>query len=278
MQQAEVHRHTEPRVRHRVVAEHHGVFVGPEVAQPGLDEVVEGRERLGACRREPARTVAAEEAHPLCLEAVELGAHLGVDVVFDRLPGRRQPESRSALRRRLAVVGVEAELAALRPCGRHEQACALAHVPVEAVHDELRGLPPLGPGGEVSLARHEAPRRQDARAELAHQAPRGPRRRVDRLEVTAREPRIRQRRTIAARLDERAPLAQLARPMPQGRQVEVRLLPVRGSTPEHRRVLDEHDRAAVVERRAELFGSEPAGRDGRHAPTLRCVLARRLTA
>ena len=254
VQQAEVHRHAQTCVGHGVVAEHHGVFVRPEVVESGLDEVVEGGERLSPRRRELARPVAPEKVDAVGFESIEFGAHLDINVIFNGQPRSGQPERDGTLRRRLSVVGVEAELATLGPRGRHKQASALAHFAVEAIHDQLCRLAACGPGGELFFVRHEPPRRQDACAELAHQVPRSPRRRVDRLEVLVCQPGILQRRAVTARLDVRAPVTQLARTVPQRREVEVRLLPMGGAAAKHRCVLDEHDRPAVVERGAELPG------------------------
>ena len=59
---------------------------------------------------------------------------------------------------------------------------------------------------------------------------------------------------------QRAAVAELARPLPQRDEVQVRLLPVRRAAPEHLVVLEQQDAPAVVERRPQLLGGEPAGR------------------
>lgn len=57
MQQPQIERHAQARVRHDAVAREHRVLERPEVAQPHVEEVVEGGERLLSRHRDASRAV-----------------------------------------------------------------------------------------------------------------------------------------------------------------------------------------------------------------------------
>ena len=121
-------RRAQQGVRHRPVAAEHGVLERAEVAEPRLDEVGERGLRLGRRGREAARAVVADQpTGPSRLPPVEVGAHLGVDVVLLRPERLGQAERRGALRRRVPVVVVVVPAAALGLVAAHEDAGALAH-------------------------------------------------------------------------------------------------------------------------------------------------------
>ena len=87
MQETQVERHREQGVCHRPVGGEHRVLVRAEVRQTLVDEVPQRLLRLVRRDGEPTGPVAPDggQVHP-----IEVGAQLGVDVVFFRLPRPRQ--------------------------------------------------------------------------------------------------------------------------------------------------------------------------------------------
>ena len=77
VEQAEVQRRRQQRVRHPRVAREHRVLVGAEGRQPVVDEVVERGQRLRPGGGEPPRPVPARRTRlPVALPPVEVGADL----------------------------------------------------------------------------------------------------------------------------------------------------------------------------------------------------------
>ena len=137
VEQAEVHRGRQQRVRHPRIGRQHRVLVRAERGQPVLDELLQRRLGLAPGGREPPRTVAADEGHvTVTFPAVEVAAHLVVDVVLARPPGRFHRQRRRALGWWLAVVGVEVPAPPARLAGVHQDAVAAPDVAVEVLHDQ----------------------------------------------------------------------------------------------------------------------------------------------
>ncbi len=262
----EVHRHAEERVRHRPVVRQRGVLERTEVAEAHRDEVVE--RTLGFVRRhrEATGVVAADEpGGAVPLPPVQVVPHLVVDVVLVRPPRLGQPEGRRTLRRRLAVLVVEAELPADRLAVAQQPALAAPDTLVVVLHAEPTRA--LGrPLRELVLVGDEPAARQDhgVPAPVPDLRAEGAGRRVDHLEVVA----ARQCFAEGVDLDVLGTVTEFADAVAQGAQPEVGLRPVDGAGGEELACLDDEGRAAVVERRTVLAGQDQATTFGGHGWTV----------
>ena len=274
LQQPQIQRHRQQRVGHPAVLGHDRVLVPTEVRQPVPDEVGQGRQRLRARGREQPRTVLTEELTPSPSSRSRSSRTAASMSSSPGHTGSGSPSVRSALRRRLAVLGVEVPPAADRFSAVHQQPDPAPVVAVEVLHQKSFPAPTVGPGGELGPARAEAPGRQSLDVALVgqpvDQVQRRPRRRLDDLQ---RSCDLGQPRAVGVRPQVRTALPELGRPVSHRRQHQVRLLAVEPSSAEHRGRLDQqHVGVGVVEEVwSELVAEEPPHHHRSPPPPLRPV-------
>lgn len=256
---------------HRGVGREHRVLVAAEVAETVRDEAPERGQRLPPGDGEAARAVAADERDlPVTLPAVEVVAHLVVDLVLGRAVRGGHLQGRTTPWRRLAVVVVEVP----RPPGGlvtvHEQLVATADPPVEALHPQTAARVLLRPRLELRLRQQEAAGREDVDpVPCGHEVQRGAGGRVaDRQAVAAAtEPRLRQPVRVGLGLYVADPVTQFGRPVPHRGEDQMGLGPVEAASAQHGPGLDHQDGgvcvrpavAGVQEVGAELVPEEPVG-------------------
>ncbi len=140
---------------------------GPE---PVRHEALEGRQRLAPGHGEDARTVDADGGDDaLARPAVQVVAHLGVDVVLARPVGRWHVETLHAPGRGLAVLLVEGPPTADRPVALDEQVEPLPLEAVEVLHAQL--APVARPPREVAAGQAVARRRVDGLDQAGSEEP-----------------------------------------------------------------------------------------------------------
>ena len=85
VEETQVHRRREQRVRHPRITGHHRVLVRAEGGESVVDEVIEKSERLSAGRGKSAWAAGAQETHlSISLPAIQILPHLLVDLVLLR--------------------------------------------------------------------------------------------------------------------------------------------------------------------------------------------------
>lgn len=255
MQQPEVHRHTQTGMAHLAVAEQGGILKRAEIGQSCLNEVGESRERFGTGGRKLTWAIVTDElGAAFGLHSVEVASHLRIDLVFYRPISLRQPQAHRIFGWRLAIVVIEVEAPTLRLETVHEHPCRSSTLAIVLIHQQPLATASLSPALKVRFRSYESAAGQDGSAQLLDQPPRPPRGWVDYFERAAGE-------HVAVVLCREVldPIAELGGPVTQSAQNEVRFSPVIRAPRQHRLCLDEHDRPAVVEVRAELVGEQKAG-------------------
>jgi hypothetical protein len=142
VQDAEIERHGQQRMRHRPVLTHDGVLVAAEAREAVIDEAVERTFGLVGCDGEQPRAVVADGWQ---LHAVEIMPDLLIDVVFARLVGLRNIKCCLIFRWWLAVVFVVVPAAVDRLVAIHQYVEPAALAAVEVLHTEAAAVArPLG--------------------------------------------------------------------------------------------------------------------------------------
>jgi hypothetical protein len=146
MEQPEVQRRRQHRVRHLPLVGEHGVLVGAELRQSRLDELLEADQGLSAVDRPGAVGCRAPDVGP------EIGDDGPVDVVqLEAGEGRPGP---AVLGRGFPVVVVEVPAAADRFTIRFDQHIEPGALPaIEVLH--LEGFPVADPAGEILVVTEE---------------------------------------------------------------------------------------------------------------------------
>ncbi len=235
---------------HHGVGGEHRVLVPAEVAEAVGDEAPQRGQGLPPGDGEAARTVPADERDlPVTLPAIEVAAHLVVDLVLARPVGSGDVQFLAAPGRRLAVVVVEVPRPPGRPVAVHEQLVLPPHPPVEALHPQPVAAVLLGPRAELLPGHQEAPGRQDVDVVPGgHELQGGPGGRVaDRQPAAAAvEPGLRQPLRIGPGPHVADPVAQFGGPVPHRGEDEVGLGPVEAAAAQYGAGLDHQDRSAGV--------------------------------
>ena len=265
VEQPEVQRRGEQRVRQPPVAGQHRVLVRAEGRQPVVEEVRQRAQRLGAGDGEQPRAVDPDERDLAGRSQRSRSARTSSSISSSSGHHGSGTGTRAVGGRRLAVVVVEVPAAADRVGAVHQHAVAPAAVAVEVLHQQ--------PAGRTGVPRATRVPAQAANSSCVFTKPRA----ASTCDArTAARTRSRLRQVVGAQTDSGsahrsqrlarrcAPgggrlLAQLGGAVAQRREHEVGLLPVEAAAGEHRLRLDEQHRlvGVVEEVRAELVGEQP---------------------